>query len=533
MTTNSPKGSAMSLTASSIDPRAYARRWKTLMVLSLSLVIIGLDNTVLNVALPTLQRHFDTSGSTLQWIVDAYTLAFAGLLLLMGTLGDHFGRKRALQCGLALFGAGSILAAFAQSSEELIGLRALMGIGGAMIMPATLSTVSNIFPREERGKAIAVWSATAAVGIGLGPFVGGLLLDYFSWSSVFWLNVPIAVIAFVAGMVLVPETRDPKPGRLDPLGSLLSVGALVALVYPIIEAPNKGWTSPIILGSFAAAAVLGAVFAWWEIRNPEPMLQLSFFRNPGFSIASLGIALAYFGLMGAIFAFTQYLQFARGFSALEAGAIMLPLVIGLVAGGGNSHVLVTKLGTRRVIAAGLIGLAVVLATALLWTPSTPVWVLCVTLTGMAFFMSNVMAPGTESVMGSIPESKAGVGSAMNDVNRQVGGALGVAIIGSIMNSVYGGRMTQTVANLPAPARHAARDSIGSAHAVAAHLPALAAKHLDAAAASAFTHALGIGFLSAAIAATLAAPLVLRFVAGRKPVRATSSHVTAEAVPAQA
>jgi EmrB/QacA subfamily drug resistance transporter len=503
----------VSATISSIDPRVYARRWKTLMVLSLALVIIGLDNTVLNVALPTLQQHFNASSSTLQWVVDAYTLAFAGLLLLAGTLGDHFGRKRMLQSGLALFGAASAAAAVAQSSGELIGLRAVMGIGGAMIMPATLSTVSNIFPREERGKAIAVWSATAAVGIGLGPFVGGLLLHYFSWSSVFWLNLPVAAVAFVAGMVLVPETRDPKPGRLDPLGAVLSVGALVALVYAIIEVPNRGWTSPVILGSFAVAAALGAIFVWWEVRNPEPMLQLSFFRNPGFSIASLAIALAYFGLMGAIFAFTQYLQFARGFSALEAGAIMLTLIPGLVTGGGGSEQFVKKLGTPRVVTAGLLGLAVVMSTALLWTPQTAVWVLCLTLPAMAFCMSNVMAPATGSVMGSIPETKAGVGSAMNDVNRQVGGALGIAIIGSIMNSVYSGRMSNAVAKLPAGPRHAAQDSIGSAHAVGQHVPAAIAQQLDAAAASAFTHALGIGFLSAAIAAALAAPVVIRLLPG--------------------
>ena len=194
-----------------------------------------------------------------------------------------------------------------------------------MITPATLSTVSN-FPREERGKAIAVWSATSAVGIGLGPFIGGLLLNYFSWSSVFWLNVPVAAAAMIAGVILVPETRDSKPGRLDPLGSVLSAGALVALVYPIIEAPDKGWTNPVILGSLGIAAVLGVAFAWWELRNPQPMLQLSFFRKPGFSIASFAIALAFFGLMGAILAFTQYLQFARGFSVLKAGAIMMPLV---------------------------------------------------------------------------------------------------------------------------------------------------------------------------------------------------------------
>jgi EmrB/QacA subfamily drug resistance transporter len=517
-----------------IDPRVYARRWKTLMVLSIALVIIGLDNTVLNVALPTLQRHFNASGSTLQWVVDAYTLAFAGLLLLMGTLGDHFGRKRLLQSGLAVFAVGSVLAALAHNSGELVVLRAVMGIGGAMIMPATLSTVSNIFPREERGKAIAIWSAVASIGIGLGPFVGGLLLQYFSWSSVFWLNVPIAAAALLAGAVLVPETRDPKPGKLDPLGALLSVGALVALVYAIIEAPDKGWTNPVIVACLGIAAALGALFAWWEIRSPEPMLQLSFFRRPGFSVASLGISLTYFGLMGAIFAFTQYLQFARGFSALESGEIMLPLIIGLVAGGGNSDHFARRFGARHVITAALVGLAAVQLTALLWTPHTPVWVLCLTLAAMAFWMSNVMAPATGSVMGSIPEAKAGIGSAMNDVNRQVGGALGVAIIGSVMNSAYRARVNGAAAALPVSLRHAARDSIGTAHAAAAHLPAGAAQHLDAVAASAFTHALGIGFLAAALSAIAAAPIVARYLPGsQSPERAKKPVSVAETAPAQA
>jgi EmrB/QacA subfamily drug resistance transporter len=513
-----------------VNPRDYARRWKTLMVLSIALVVIGLDNTVLNVALPTLQRHFNASGSTLQWVVDAYTLAFAGLLLLAGTLGDHFGRKRLLESGLAVFGVGSVLAALAQNSGELIALRVLMGIGGAMIMPATLSTVSNIFPREERPKAIAIWSATAALGIGLGPFTGGLLLEYFSWSSVFWLNVPIVAVALVAAMVLVPETRDPKLGRLDPLGAALSVGALVGLVYAIIEGPDKGWTSPIILASLGVAAGLGALFAWWEMRNPEPMLEFSFLRRPGFSVPALAITLVNFGLMGAIFAFTLYMQFARGFSALKAGAIMLPLIIGLVAGSGGSQQLVKKFGTPTTMAAGLIGLAVVLSSALLWTPQTGVWVLCITIATMAFCMANIMAPGSASIMDSIPESKAGIGSAMNDVNRQVGGALGVAIIGSIMNSVYRSRVASATAKLPAGARHAARDSIGSAHAVAQHLPAAAARHLDNAAAGAFTHALGIGFLSAAIAAGAAAPLVIRLLPGRKQV---TGKAEAEAAPAPA
>src|ERR687890_678596 len=243
-----------------IDPRVYARRWKTLAVLSLSLLLIGLDNTVLNVALPTLQTHFSASASTLQWIVDAYLLSFAGVLLTMGTLGDRFGRKRALQAGLTLFGVASVLAALAETSGQLIALRAAMGVGGAMIMPATLSVIMDVFPREERGKAIGIWSAIAGVGIGLGPFVGGLLLEWFDWSSVFWLNVPIVGVALVCGFKLVPESRDPRPGAFDLPGAALSVATLVALVYGIIEATPRGWTDPLVLGCFAAAALLGTAF---------------------------------------------------------------------------------------------------------------------------------------------------------------------------------------------------------------------------------------------------------------------------------
>src|SRR5215213_398865 len=283
-----------------IDPSAYARRWKTLGVLSLSLLIIGLDNTVLNVALPTLQTHFSASASTLQWIVDAYLLAFAGVLLTMGTLGDRFGRKRALQAGLVMFGAVSVLAALAQNSEQLIVLRAAMGVAGAMIMPATLSVIMDVFPREERAKAIGIWSAIAGVGIGLGPFVGGLLLEWLPWSSVFWLNVPIVGAALLAGHVLVPESRDPEPGAFDLVGAGLSIATLTTLVYSIIEATPRGWTDPLVLGGFVAALGLGGAFVWWERRVASPMLPLTFFSDPRFTIASLGIGLVFFALMGSV-----------------------------------------------------------------------------------------------------------------------------------------------------------------------------------------------------------------------------------------
>jgi EmrB/QacA subfamily drug resistance transporter len=487
-----------------IDPAVYARRWKTLAVLSLSLLIIGLDNTILNVALPSLQAEFDASASTLQWIVDSYLLVFAGLLLTMGTLGDRFGRKLALQCGLVLFGGASLAVLAVQSSDQLIALRAVMGLGGALIMPATLSIISNVFPREERGKAIGIWAAMASIGIGLGPLAGGVLLEYFDWSSVFIVNVPVAALALALGVRLVPRTRDPHPGAFDLVGASLSVTALVALVYAVIEAPVRGWTDTRILACFAAAVVLGAAFVRWELRTPEPMLNLSFLRNPRFSVASMSIALASFSLFGATFAITQFLQDAHGYSALEAGAAMTPLALGLILGAGSSTKAVERLGTTRVVVAGLLGLAALLSTSLLWSADMPYWPIGLWFFGAAVNLGWIMGPATDSVMGSVPEDKAGVGSAMNDVTRQVAGALGTAVVGSLISSLYASRVANSVANLPDAARTAAEDSVGQANAVAASLPASEAARVTDAAARAFTDALAIGFTVAAGCALLAA-----------------------------
>jgi EmrB/QacA subfamily drug resistance transporter len=499
----------------SISPKAYARRWKTLIVLSLALLVIGLDNTILNVALPSLQEEFGASTSTLQWMVDSYLLVFAGLLLTMGTLGDRFGRKLALQIGLALFGGASLGVLLVDSSGELIAVRSIMGIGGALIMPATLSIISNVFPREERAKAIGVWSAMAAIGIGLGPLFGGLLLEYFDWTSVFLVNVPVAATALALAFWLVPESRDPKPGAFDFVGAGLSIAALGTLVYAVIEAPDRGWTSPLILGCFAAASAFAALFIRWELRVAEPMLKLSYFRNPRFSLASTGIAVAFFSLFGAIFATTQFLQDARGYSAIGAGATMVPLTLGLLMGAGSSSLkLVPRFGTTKVVTAGMVGQSLLLASTLLWSPAMSVLWLLVWFWGIALCMGWVMAPATASVMGAVPKEKSGVASAMNDVTRQVAGALGTAVIGSLITTFYTSRMDEHVTTLSEPARSSAQESIGQANAVAATLPADQGAHLADAAATAFTDSLGIAFFIASICSFLGAMVVRRFLPAR-------------------
>jgi EmrB/QacA subfamily drug resistance transporter len=484
----------------------YEMRWKTLAVLALSLVIIGLDNTILNVAIPTLQEEFDASASSLQWMVDSYLLVFAGLLLVFGTLGDRLGRKRALQAGISIFGLASLGALVADTAGQVIAVRALMGVGAALIMPATLSIIANVFPPEERGKAIGIWAALAAVGIGLGPLAGGLLLEWFDWSAVFLVNVPFALTALLLGIRYVPESRDPRPGRFDLIGAALSTAGFSVLVYAVIEAPNHGWLSGTVLGMLALAAVLLAAFIWWERRTPEPMLDLGFFRNASFSVGTAAVSVAFFALLGGIFALTQYLQFAHGYSAVEAGAIMSPMALGLVMGAGSSNRAVRRLGTARVVAAGLTGLAALLALTLLWSADMSAGVLLAWFFGLALSMGWVMAPATDAVVGAVPAARSGVASAMNTVARMVSGALGVAVVGSLVNSLYS---DDVAASLPSRAPDAATESIGATAAAAAQAPPDVAARVLSAAGDAFTNAMGIGLTVSAALALGAAVLVAR------------------------
>ena len=507
-----------------IDPTVHARRWKTLAVLALSLVIIGLDNTILNVALPTLQEDLDASSSTLQWMVDSYLLVFAGLLLVFGTLGDRLGRKLALQAGVTVFGLASLGALIADTANEVILIGALMGVGAALIMPATLSIIANVFPPEERGKAIGIWAALAAIGIGLGPLAGGLLID---WSAVFLVKVPVALIAVLLGLRLVPESRDPKPGSFDVAGAALSTAGFSVLVYAVIEAPEQGWGSAPILGLLTGAVALLAAFIWWERRAAQPMLDLGFFRNARFSVGTLAVSVAFFSLLGGIFALTQYLQFAHGYSAIEAGAVMTPLALGLIMGAGSSSRAVERIGIGPVVAAGLTCLAIVLTTTVMWDADTGLLALLPWVFFLALSMGWVMAPATEAVVSAVPAAKSGVASAMNTVARMVSGALGVAVVGSLVNSLYANDVEPALSGLPAPAREAAGESIGAANAIAGQLPPEAGSTLLAGAGDAFVDAMATGLVVAAVLSAAAAVVVGRVLSRTPAERAPHVQLSPE------
>ncbi len=510
-----------------VDDAVHRRGWWTLSVLCLTLVLISVDNTILNVAIPTLARDLHASGSQLQWIVDAYVLVFAGLLLTAGSIGDKFGRRGALLAGMGIFGVGSIAAATADSPGQLIAFRALMGIGGAFIMPATLSILTNTFrDSKERAKAIAIWAGCSGVGIALGPVSGGWLLEHFSWGSVFLVNIPVLLLAIVGAILVVPTSRDPRSPKLDVGGAILSMGGLTALLWSIIEAPERGWTSSKTIAGFAVAASLLALFGWWESRRDEPMLDLRLLRNARFSAASGAVTLTFFALFGSLFLITQYMQFVMGYSALEAGLRYLPLAGMMFITAPTSAKLVERVGTKAVVASGLglvtlgLGLMVRLGAGTGYGTLLPCTLI------LAAGMGLTMAPATESIMGSLPPEHAGVGSAMNDTTREVGGALGVGILGSVLSSVFGSHMGSTLdaVQLPDRARDVAEHSIGGALGVAQQIGGSAGAAIAHGARSAFVDGLHTTSVVAAAFALTGAAIAARFLPARAADEGDASNV---------
>jgi len=450
----------------------HPRRWAILGVLVVSLLVVVLDNTVLNVALRTLADPVHGLGATqgeLEWSINSYTLVFAGLLFTFGVLGDRFGRKRFLLVGLALFGLASLFSAYAQSPAQLILARALMGLGGAAIMPVTLSIISNVFHPRERGRAIGVWSGAVGLAIAIGPILGGALLEHFWWGSVFLINVPVVLAGLVAVALMVPESRDPRPGRIDVVGVALSVVGLVGLTYGIINGGEHGFGRPeVLLTGLGGLAVLAA-FVWYESRIAFPSLDVRLFKIPRFSAPIAAIGLTFFASMGVFFFSSFYLQLVRGYSPLQTGLLFLPFAISQLVFAPRSAAAVRRFGAKAVTAVGL-GLVSLSLLAFVWVgTATPIWFLCAVFFVQGAGMANIMAPSTESIMSALPREKAGVGSAVSNTIRQVSGALGIAILGSVIAAVYRGQIAPATTALPDPARAAADESISGAYGVAAQL----------------------------------------------------------------
>lgn len=487
------------------------RRWATLAVLCVSLLLISLDNTILNVALPSIVRSLGASASQLQWMVDAYAVVFAGLLLSLGALGDRAGRKWVFMAGLVVFGGGSAFAAWSGSPDRLTAARAVMGVGAAALMPGTLSILTNVFTAEQdRVRAIGIWSGTTGIGVALGPILGGILLAHFWWGSIFLVNVPFAVAGLVAAIWLVPNSANPSSTRPDPVGALLSIFGLGLLLWGIIEAPGRGWTSPLILGALAAAVVALTSFGVWERRINHPMLPLRFFADRRYSAAIAALALVLFALLGMFFLMTQYLQFALGYSALEAGVRISPVALALLVVAPISVVVARRVGTKYVVTGGMIliaiGLAVLSSTTVEGTYRDCIGPLVLVGVGVAL----ALAPSTESVIGSLPLAEAGVGSATNDTAMQVGGALGVGVLGTALTLRYQHLMAPAVAHagVPASVRGTIESSLGAALAVAQHAPAHEGTALALLARQSFVSGMDLALVIATAFVAVAAVLVL-------------------------
>ncbi|MGM1061303.1 MFS transporter [Saccharothrix sp. Mg75] len=498
-----------------IDPGAgHPRRWSALAVLCAALVVTTLDNTVLNTALPVLADALGASTADLQWINNAYTLVFASLLIPAGGLGARFGLRRALVGGLVVLAAGSAAAATADSAGQLIAWRAVMGVGAAFVMPATLSIIVALFGPRERGRAIAVWSASAGIGIVLGPVAGGLLLEHLSWGSVFYANVPLVAAVLAATLALIPSLPGRRTGRFDVLGPLLCAAGLAALVDVIVRGPERGWLTGASLAEAGTAVVLLAAFVWWELRTAHPVVDLRMFTRRTFTVAGALLAVTSFALFGLLFAYTQYLQLVHAFSPLKAGSGALPFAAAMALAAGTSDRVVTRLGTRCTVAGGLATMAAGLGCMSFATTTTSFSALALGMAVIGAGMGLVMAPASTASMAAVPRERAPMASAMNSVARELGGVLGIAVIGTVVSAAY---RAELLGSLPA-APASATDDLTAAHAAADTLPPDAAAELVHASDEAFTHAMNAGTLLCALLALLGALAALAWLDRPTPAR---------------
>jgi DHA2 family multidrug resistance protein-like MFS transporter len=524
MTFEPPTASAVPLYA---RPEVHQRRWFLLGVLCLSLVMIVMAVSSLNVALPSIQSDLDASSTMLQWILDAYALVFAGLLLVAGALGDRFGRKGTLLIGLGVFGLGAIVSGFAGSAEVVIVGRAIQGAGAAFVMPATLSLLTAVFPPHERAKAIGTWVAFAGAGGALGPIVAGALLERFWWGSAFLFNVPVVAVTAIAIAIYSPRSRDESDTPLDPRGAALSLVGLTALLFGIIEGAERGWTDSFVVGSFVVAAVVLYGFVRWEMVAEHPMLPISYFADRRFSVGSAVITTSFFVMFGWFFLLSLYLQFVRGYSPLEAGLATLPLPPMFIILSPRSAAIAARLGSGRTMALGFLLVGAGFALLVPVTPDTPYVVLAAALALMGAGMAITAAPATTSIMSAVPQSKAGVASAVNDTTRELGGALGIAVLGTIVSSLYRSRLDLGGLSLPADTTREAEASVGQAVTSSRQLSGGGASALVQRAGDAFTEAFALTAIISATIVVVAAILVVRTFSSEKELAAEAAGVLAD------
>jgi EmrB/QacA subfamily drug resistance transporter len=498
------------------------QRRAVLRVMCLALMMVVAAVASLNVALPGIARETGASQSQLQWIVDAYALAFAALLLPAGAIGDRYGRKPTLLFGLSLFGVASAGALVLHSPAQLIGLRAMMGIAAAFVMPVTLSVITSVFPPEERGKAVGTWVGVAAGGGVLGLLASGLLLQWLSWPSIFALNVVMAIAALAGTIAIVPATRESRPPRLDPVGTLISVAGLVALVFGINEAPDNGWTSGVTAASLGAGVAALALFVLWELRRDEPMLDPRNFLRRGFGAGSLSITVQFFAAFGFLFLLLPYLQLAQGYSPLRSSAALLPMALVVIPLSRVSPMLAARAGVRLTGAAGLTLMAAGFAVLATLETGSSYWHVFAGLIPFGAGMALAGAPATTAIVASLPRERQGVASAVNDVSRELGGALGIAVLGSIFNSCFRADLDRHTDGLPPAVADQATTSLAAAQHVGGHL-GVRGQQLMLDAQAAFIHGLSLALLAGSALLLLGAA----FVAVRAPGRA-ESRANAEA-----
>jgi len=489
--------------------------WIVLTVLCGALLITGLDNTIVNVALPTIQRDLDASTAELQWVVDSYTVMFAGLLVLAGTLGDRFGRKRIFVIGLVVFAVGSLGGTLAATAGQLSLARAVMGIGGACIMPSTLSIIVQNFPdARQRAQAIGIWAGVSGLGVAIGPVIGGVLLEHFHWNSVFAVNPPIAIVVLIAAIVLVPESKDPSRPRLDLLGAGLWAVGLISLVLTIIRVPDTGLSASTVLTLIVGVIALVA-FVLWERRAPRPLVPLQLFRNPTFSVSLILVAMLYFALFGAMFFFPQFLQLVKGLSPLQSGLTLVPAALCLTLAATVSPVLAQRLGSRTMVVVGLSVVTLGLAGASVFVAGTSGWQVAATMALVGLGMGLTLPHATNGVLSCVPKERAGIGSAMNETTGEVGGALGVAVLGALLSTAYRGQIDQAVqsagaaaSQIPAAVLDAVRDSLAGASLAAGQAPEALRDAITVTAGAAFVSgmdtAVWVGACVTAIGALIAA-----------------------------